>query len=86
MLHPIQRKAAIGRMLQELEVLEKPGIRAIKQVELYTKWRKIVPLEYRDITCPRPNEEIMKKVKDDKANKAKGKKRKAAQDSLEHDL
>ena len=32
--------------------LQKPGLKLIKQVHLYTKWRSAVPHPYKDITCP----------------------------------
>ena len=51
-----------------------PEIREIKQVELFTKWRKLIPEIYQDETCPKPTEEIMKRIKKNKADKAKLKK------------
>jgi hypothetical protein len=29
-----------------------PGIKEIKQVELFTKWREYVPEDYKDGMCP----------------------------------
>ena len=49
------------------------GIPDIKQVELYTKWRKLVPDQYQDQICPKPDDSILNKVKKDKAKKAKDK-------------
>ena len=55
-------------------ILEKhPGIADIKQVELYQKWRNLVPDQYQDSICPRPSDNILLKVKRDKAKKAKDK-------------
>ena len=48
-----------------------PGIPSIKQVELYKKWRKVVSDEYKDITCPRPPEEVIQQVQNDKKAKRK---------------
>lgn len=56
-LYPIQRKHALKQLANELEALIAPGIKPIKQVKLYTKWRKIVPADKKDIMCPRPSEE-----------------------------
>ena len=50
-----------------------PEIADIKKVELYTKWRKLIPDSYQDEMCPKPNDEIINKVKRDKAKKAKDK-------------
>ena len=50
-----------------------PGIVDIKQVELYTKWRKLIPDQYQDIICPKPDDHIIIKVKRDKAKRAKNK-------------
>jgi hypothetical protein len=68
-------------------ICECPGLREIKQVEIYTKWRKFVPLRYRDAIYPKPSQEITNCVKiqgADKANQrtsapavAKGKKKSA---------
>ena len=49
------------------------GISEIKQVELFTKWREFVPEEYRDIICPKPDDEIIQRIKAEKSAKAKKK-------------
>ena len=41
----------------------KPGLKPRKQVEMYTKWRPLLPENKRDITCPRPDDEEIKEVK-----------------------
>ena len=49
--------------------LDGPGLKPIKHLHLYTKWRKILPQEYKDVTCPLPsNEQIMmaKKINQEK--------------------
>ena len=54
--------------------LDKIGIPPLKQVDLFIKWRKMVPDEYKDVTCPRPTDDIILKVKQnvqDKANRLK---------------
>ena len=69
-------------MAEELKVIEHAGIKLIKQVELYTKWRPLLPFYVHDDTCPRPSNDIMKKVKDDRAAKvAKKKKGKRPQEN-----
>jgi hypothetical protein len=54
-----------------LEKCAKPGLREIKQVELYTKLKKFVPLQWRDEICPKPSDETLIRVKMGKAAKAK---------------
>ena len=49
----------------------KPGLQEIKQVELFSKYRPLGPIEYRDECCPRPCKKVIEKEKDKK--KAKGK-------------
>ena len=49
------------------------GMKEIKKVELYTKWRKLIPAPYQDVICPKPADEIINKVKKDKAKQAKSK-------------
>eukprot|EP00536_Pseudo-nitzschia_multiseries_P017271 jgi/Psemu1/50148/gm1.50148_g len=43
----------------------------IKQIELYTKWRKLVPAEFVGIICPYPGDEVMRKFKEEKNCKAR---------------
>ena len=50
-------------MRKELKKLKPPGIRPMKQMEMYQKWRKIVPQLYWADTCPEPTEEIKDYVK-----------------------
>ena len=65
-----QRKEAISRMLQELKVLKAPGLRPIKQVELFTKWAPLLPAEDALVTCPKPPESVLKLVRDERRVKA----------------
>ena len=46
------------------------GLKAIKQVELYTKWRKMVPEEFRDTICPKTSDLVIKEVKEEKRKKS----------------
>ena len=56
------------------QVLTPPGLKPIKQVELYTKWRPVVPEEFRDHICPKPPDHVLELVKKQKAEKQKAKK------------
>eukprot|EP00536_Pseudo-nitzschia_multiseries_P018531 jgi/Psemu1/56090/gm1.56090_g len=49
----------------------KTRIKEIKQIELYTKWRKLVPAEFVDIICPYPGDEVMRKFKEERNHKAR---------------
>ena len=42
---------------------------AIKQAELYNKWRQYLPEQYRDIMCPKPPDDVLEKVAADKRQK-----------------
>ena len=69
------RKNAIDKMLSELKILEPPGLREIKQVELYIKWGPLMPSDKeRNETCPKPSDEVLAKVKDERNEKQKEKK------------
>jgi hypothetical protein len=46
-----------------LETLKPPGLCAIKQVELYKKWRQYVEPQYWEEMCPKPSDEVMEQVK-----------------------
>ena len=43
--------------------LDDPGISPMKQVQMYTMWRPIVPIEFRDEISPRPIDEIISSMK-----------------------
>ena len=46
-----------------MEIIGPPGIPGIKQVELYEKFRPLLPQQFRNVTCPFPGDEIMEKVR-----------------------
>jgi hypothetical protein len=48
-----------------------PGRKDIKQVELYTKFRKFVPKQFQDESCPKPTEAILERFKIEKTNKVR---------------
>ena len=55
--------------------MERIGLKPIKQVEMWSKWEPLIGNEEdRDTLCPKPSDEIIAKVKGDKAAKATGKK------------
>ena len=49
--------------------MPKPGFKPIKQVHIFTKWRKFIPHHYKDITCPLPPNSIVSKVQKPKQKK-----------------
>jgi hypothetical protein len=71
--------------LYQLEQLTAPGLREIKQVELWTKWRKFIPHEYQAEICPEPDFEIVQRIKNEKKAKLKlvaAKKKKLSQPTV----
>ena len=48
-----------------------PGLREIKQVELWKKYRPLVPEEHREECCPMPSKEILDGEKNRKNAKSK---------------
>jgi hypothetical protein len=68
-------KDIVERLLEmkdfSVETLKDPGLRYIKQVELYKKWRQYVDSQYWDDMCPEPSTDVMKHVKSKKADKRK---------------
>ena len=68
------REKAIRSMYDDLKkpangfILEAPGLRPIKQVEMHKKWGPLVPLYIRNFywLYKKPPDEIIKQVKDDK--------------------
>ena len=69
-------KAGRTRILKygKVEVIKAPGLKPIKRVELYKKWRPLVPEEYADEICPKPPNSVLEMVKNEKAEKQKAKK------------
>jgi hypothetical protein len=55
----------------KMEALKPPGLRPIKQVQLFKKIRPYVPCEHWAKLCPEPSEEIMNVVKHEKSDKIK---------------
>ena len=60
---PQERLRRLQGMEMDLEELPAPGLREIKQVELFCKWRPLLPDYARDITCPKASDEVMESVK-----------------------
>jgi hypothetical protein len=78
----INLKTTVRNRLQNLQshvltLIPTPGLKEIKQVEMYTKFRKFVPEEYRDEICPRPSEQVLANVKKSRSEKAKARSEKA---------
>jgi hypothetical protein len=55
--------------LPQLESIVAPGIPPIKQVELFSKYRGLLPVQYQDITCPDPGNDVKIKIKSERNTK-----------------
>jgi hypothetical protein len=64
MSYPIMKQTTNrhDKLTALLTRLVPPGRKDIKQVELYTKYRKFVTEIYQDDCCPKPEEEILEKI------------------------
>jgi hypothetical protein len=65
------RTAEIGAYT--IETVKPPGLRPIKQVELWKKFPPFVLWQYWDELCPRPSDNVIAQVKDDTSQKRKHK-------------
>jgi hypothetical protein len=54
-----------------LEKLQSDGIRTIKQVELYSKWRKHVPDKHKSPLYDNPGDDVLLAVREDRKDKKK---------------
>ena len=65
------QKAARTRIIKnnKMKNEKRPGLRNIKQVDLYHKWGPLIPEEFRDEICPKPSDKIIKSVKDERKAK-----------------
>jgi hypothetical protein len=60
-----------------LDVIPFKGVPEFKQVQMYKNFRQFLPPEYKDITYPRPSDEVsMKRQKDDQAEAGSPKQKK----------
>eukprot|EP00536_Pseudo-nitzschia_multiseries_P016131 jgi/Psemu1/44976/gm1.44976_g len=57
--------------LQKHVTVDRDRIKEIKQIEMYTKWRKLVSAEFVNIICPYPGDEVMWKFKEERNRKAR---------------
>jgi len=57
------RGIAIKYVYLSVQKLKAVGLKPQKKMELYTKWRQIVPQEYKDITCTLPSEDVVKQFR-----------------------
>jgi len=53
------------------QLADAPGIKPIKLVEMYTKWREFIPPMYQDDLCPKPSDEIIESVKKKRNQKSR---------------
>lgn len=59
-----EKREWFDRIKQDYAALKAPpGIPEIKQVELYEKWRPLIPASYQQEMCPDPGVEVRNKVK-----------------------
>ena len=54
-----------------IKPLRAPGMKDIKQVELWKNWRQFVPQPYKDMICPRPTADVIDRVKKQRSAKQK---------------
>ena len=68
------RKTVMKQEQETIAMLPPPGLRDIKQVELYKKWRKFMPDEKTvNLVCPKPPDDVLMRVSKEKSNKRKEK-------------
>ena len=58
-----ERARRIKNMEADLNELVPSGLRPIKQVELYTKWAKLLKKWAAAIMCPKPSQEVIDSIK-----------------------
>jgi hypothetical protein len=63
-----------GKECCGIVILHPQGVPDYKQVELFTDCRKCVPEKHKDIMCPKPAESVLATIKNERAQRAKGKK------------
>ena len=79
-----EKKTERARIIngKNLKNEKRPGLRNIKQVDLYEKWGPLVPAQFRDEICPKPSDKIIKSVKKERKEKRNTKQYKKEMNSL----
>ena len=49
-----------------MQVIPDPIIPDIKRIELFAKYRLLIPLQFQDITCPHPGNKALAKIKSER--------------------
>merc|ERR1712032_1695723 len=57
------RSKVVKSLQPERLYTKAPGMNPRKEVELFTKWRPLLPKKYQDVTCPQPSDEVTAMVK-----------------------
>ena len=76
--HLIRMQDRLNKMKEAFnnkQLLKAPGMKPIKQVELWKKWGPFIPEDERNELCPKPPTDIIKAVAEERASKQAGKKR-----------
>jgi hypothetical protein len=79
-------RLAMERVFNELQAIDPTPLRPIKQVELWQKWGPLLPNYAREITCPKPSDEVIsqiKKERNEKATKARESKKRKQLDNID---
>jgi len=85
-MNPKDRAEAIRHMERNLKQLVPTPLKPLKQYELWKRWRPLLPEYARDITCPKPSDEVIKSIKERTRNKGRirtaAKKQKTVEESI----
>jgi hypothetical protein len=65
-----RRDEMIENILNNKTTLIPPGLKPIKQVELRKKWGHFIPEDERDELCPKPSDDVIQQVAQEKAANA----------------
>jgi hypothetical protein len=57
------------------ETLDRPGLNLMKEVDLYKKWRKYVPIDLQDDICPKPSDESLATIAEERREKSRRRRR-----------
>ena len=82
------RKRLIANMEADLKKLMPPGLCPVKQVELWKRWGALLPEGAREVTCPKPSDEIIESivVSNWEKSKTRAQNKRASSKSLEWNM
>jgi hypothetical protein len=67
-----------------INIIGDPGIPDIKKVELYTKYRPLIPNVLQNLLCPHPGDDILLKIKNERNTRVRKRTKEKKEKATKH--